>query len=309
MRLNFQTVRKGKGEIATMGKFRLIALIPPFFLDCVVAIGLLISTEDKKPEFKAVATGFLYGNFIEKVSDKESRYNVFLVTNRHAFTTLDPKMKTIYIRFNPEIATTPAKDYPLSVQNPEGGVDWFIHPCSDVDVAVIPMNTPLLRKEGMRFSYFQSDSHVADRVKANELGISEGDGIFVLGFPMGIIGNERNFTVVRQGSIARIRDFWAGSSKEFLADTFIFPGNSGGPVVTKPEILGIEGTKSIQSSYLIGMVTSFIPYHDTAISVQTKRPRITFEENSGLATIVPIDFVKETVREFLLPPKERKKGC
>ena len=47
-----------------------------------------------------------------------------------------------------------------------------------------------------------------------------------------------------------------GANKEFLVDAFVFPGNSGGPVVSKPEALAITGTKSQDYAYLIGIVVS-----------------------------------------------------
>src|SRR5205814_3445547 len=138
-----------------------------------------------------------------------------------------------------------------------------------------------LLEQGIRFSYFRSETHVADRSKALELGISEGDGVYSLGFPMGLVGGERNFVIVRQGAIARIRDALAGTTKEFLIDAAIFPGNSGGPVVTRPELASIQGTKAQNAAYLVGLVKAYIPYQDAAISLQTRRPRIVFEENSG----------------------------
>ena len=51
--------------------------------------------------------------------------------------------------------------------------------------------------------------------------------------------------------------------------------------------------ESIRRSLLLGIVSSYIPYADVAVSRQTGRPRITFEENSGLAKVVPIDMAKE----------------
>jgi hypothetical protein len=36
-----------------------------------------------------------------------------------------------------------------------------------------------------------------------------------------------------------------------------------------------------------------------AVSAQTGRPRVSFEENSGLASVVPVDFVREMVDEFV----------
>jgi S1-C subfamily serine protease len=104
---------------------------------------------------------------------------------------------------------------------------------------------------------------------------------------------------VRSGCIARIRDALAASSKELLIDAPIFPGNSGGPVVTKPEEVAIQGTKAVGSAYLIGMVTSYVPYRDVAVSAQTGAVRIVFEENSGLASVLPMDYVVEAIQTRL----------
>ena len=105
------------------------------------------------------------------------------------------------------------------------------------------------------------------------------------GFPMGQVGKERNYTIVRHGSLARVRDAIVGSSESFLVDTLIFPGNSGGPVVIRPEALAVGGTKATQKALLIGIVAGYLPYRDVAVSQQTKRARVIFEENSGLAVV------------------------
>ena len=154
----------------------------------------------------------------------------------------------------------------------------------------------LLREHRIKFSWFNSDDHAVTCAAAKELGITEGDGVFVLGFPMGLVGGDRNFVIVRQGTIARIRDTLAGGSKECLVDVSVFPGNSGGPVVTRPELAAIQGTKPLLASHLLGMVKAYIPYRDVAISTQTKRPRIIFEENSGLTAVIPVDFIRERSR-------------
>ena len=83
---------------------------------------------------------------------------------------------------------------------------------------------------------------------------------------------------------------------ELLADAFVFPGNSGGPALYRPPIK-VKGdsltSPFINEERLVGLVSSFLPYFDTAVSQQTKRPRIVFEENSGLARIVPADAIIE----------------
>ena len=53
----------------------------------------------------------------------------------------------------------------------------------------------------------------------------------MLGYPMGLVSQKRQFAICRGGCIARIRDFYAGQAKDFLIDAAVFPGNSGGPVV------------------------------------------------------------------------------
>jgi S1-C subfamily serine protease len=283
----------GGGQKNATESFR--AFIPPFFLDCVVAIGK--DTGGGRKQW--VASGFLYGELLEQLPQPVEqapqtgkKYQVYVVTNRHVIQGTN----LIYLRFNPE-AAEPAREYPIALRNPDGSFTGAVHPDPKVDVAVIPINALVLRQEGIRFSFFQSDSHVADRVKANELGITEGDGIFTLGFPLGLVGGQRNFVIVRQGSIARIRDALVGSRKEFLVDAFIFPGNSGGPVVIKPEAGAISGTKPQGAAYLIGVIRGYVPYREEAVSTQTNQTRIIFEENSGLAAVVPIDFVKETIQE------------
>ncbi len=267
-----------------------MALIPPFFLDCVVAIGF--SRDGQKPAYQA--TGFLYGHFLKEEDDKQKSYRVFLVTNRHVFD----QEEQAFLRFNPE-GGAPAREFAVRLLDKSGKATWFAHDDASVDVAVIGINGQRLRDEGIRFGLFESDAHTASRNKATELGISEGDGVFLLGFPMGLVGESRNVVVVRQGAIARIRDCLESNSRDFLIDCAVFPGNSGGPVVTRPEITSIQGTKSVNAAYLLGIVASYLPYQDVAISQQTRRPRVIFEENSGLASVFPMDCIESVVRKAL----------
>ncbi len=81
-----------------------------------------------------------------------------------------------------------------------------------------------------------------------------------------------------------------------MVDATVFPGNSGGPVILCPAALAIQGTKPISKADLIGVVKSYVPYSDLAVSSQTRKPRIMFEENSGLAAVEGVDAILETVR-------------
>jgi S1-C subfamily serine protease len=274
---------------------------------------ILITGADGKPAaqrgpFVPIASGFLYGQFRDKVSDTQSTYGVYLVTNHHVWADIERIEKqqieqvsktvavretpTMFLRFNPKV-TGPAQHFSLPIHNPDAKMEWVQD--ETADLAITPIVPNVLDKAGIQYSFFCSDLNIADKAKATEIGLTEGDGVYVLGFPMGLVGGERNFVIARQGVLARIRDYLAGTTVGFLIDALIFPGNSGGPVVTRPDQTYIVGTKKQDSAYVVGVVKAYIPYQDVGISQQTGRPRITFEENSGLAEVIPMDAVRKLI--------------
>jgi hypothetical protein len=100
---------------------------------------------------------------------------------------------------------------------------------------------------------------------------------------------------VRQGAIARIRDYLELAAKSFLLDCPAFPGNSGGPVVLKQERYAVEGTTPIPASYLIGVVQSYITYGKEAVIAQPPPTPVLFDENTGLTNVVPVQYLIELV--------------
>src|SRR5688572_30582680 len=123
-----------------------MALIPPFFLDCVVAIGF--PKTGSGPQW--AASGFLYAEF-KSEDDQGKHYRMYLVTNRHVF---DGKSLAM-LRFNPE-AAEPAREYPLPLEDAQGVKQWFTHSDPAVDVAVTPINAKKLRADGIRIGAFRS---------------------------------------------------------------------------------------------------------------------------------------------------------
>jgi hypothetical protein len=202
-----------------------------------------------------------------------------------------------YIRVNPKERKAP-KDYQLELKNNTGQL-WFAHPDPAVDVAVFPGSVDFLGEQGMKIEFFPNDQVAAGRAKLSDLGVAEGDFIYVLGFPMGLVGEERNLAIVRQGILARVSDALANPNHNYLIDAFIFPGSSGGPVILKPELAHIGKAKSIPSPFLIGLVKEYLTYQEVAVSAQTRKPRIVFEENSGLGEVIPIDRVQECIEACL----------
>ena len=277
-----------------------MALIPPLFFDCVVSLGI----KNGEGKIDWIGTGTIIARFNHKNDDGTSNYHFFIATNKHVLEGLD----ALIVRFNSKSdESKPSEDFGLTLKNEKGNLIWEGHSDDDIDLAVININPSILNEKGMEFFGFRSDMDILTIERMKEIGLSEGDFVYVLGFPMGIVGIEKKYVISRSGIIARIKDLFEGSGKEFIVDAFVFPGNSGGPVLCKPEVLSVTNTKSYDRSGLIGIVQSFIPYFDVAKSEQTKRARVIFEENSGLTSVIPTDFILETIENWLKKNKSTSK--
>ncbi len=265
-----------------------MALIPSQFLDSVVAIG----KDDGKGGVFWMGTGFLFGYRFPNIQYDNANYSIFLVSNKHVINGNE----YIYLRFNPQ-GGKPAQNHKLNIVF-EGKNLSKCHPDKGVDVAIVSIPQAyidnLVKNDVTPYFFaFDNDSYKIDDLKKQE--VTEGDSVFALGYPMSIVGNTRQYVILRGGIIARIHDMLEGYSRDYIIDASIFPGNSGGPVILKPEITHLSGTKPQIKSRLIGLVKSFIYYKDVAISHQTGRERVIFEENSGLTMVEPVDHIIETI--------------
>ena len=219
-------------------------------------------------------------------------YSLYLVTNRHVLAN----HQKIDVRFNALKSSDLVKEVSIGLKDNNGNELWVSHSDPVIDISVVHLNPKWLEEHGLQSSFFANDLHAADRAKMKDLGLSVGDQVFVLGFPMGITGTpQRSYVIARHGCIARVSDVLEGATKMFLIDAFVFPGNSGGPVVSAATPIALQGTKPQTRAHLIGVVRSYLPYTDIALSQQTGQPRMVSQENSGLAEVIPIDYVNETI--------------
>lgn len=254
-----------------------MSLIDRSFLDYVVALGIPDPGENKSVRY--VATGFLYGQFSHKDEAGNPRYYPYLVTNRHV---IDGPGELL-VRLNGREEAT--------LWHPD---PWITHPDPTVDVAVAPLH--VAENEEFR-RWFLSDHNMYSRPDLERVGFMEGDEVYTMGFPLGLIGEQRNYVIVRQGIVARIRDWYDGHSDTILIDAQVYPGNSGGPVIAKPTMYSYTETRPYPK--LIGMVSGYVPYQEFARSDQTGNVVSVSTQNSGLAKVVPIDKVSETIAHTL----------
>ena len=130
-----------------------------------------------------------------------------------------------------------------------------------------------------------------------------GASVFIPGFPMGLRSPEHYDPIVRSGTVALIKN------NQIIVDAFVFPGNSGSPVLYVP-LIKVDNV-TLHSSFLneerlIGLVSSYIPYNDVAYSKQTNRPRVVFEENSGLCEVIPVEEIINLLNSSELLKEEKK---
>lgn len=264
-----------------------MSMLPRGYLDTTVAIENA-QADANGSRYRTVGTGFFLAlDYGDRTAAGGPTYRLFMVTNRHVLEGRDD----LLIRVNKHGGA--AQRFQLPLRGAEGRT-WATHPDENVDIAVVLINARVLGEQGIDFNYFRP-SDIAYVATMQELSIGPGEELFVLGFPMGISGVERNYVVARSGMIARFDDEILATSRGFLIDASIFPGNSGGPVIVKPTSESLAGASPIGRAYLIGAVRSYLPYEEVAYSLQTERPtpRMVFTENSGLADVIPIDCVKE----------------
>lgn len=220
---------------------------------------------DEKSKSKPIATGFLVscGKYAS------------LITCRHV-----AQMKNLWIRYSakPSMPFTMVRAPIDSIE--KFGVTWCFHPDPNIDLAT-------------RISYTPDDTDVF-AIPISLFGdydeTVEGDDIFFMGFPLGITGETRVTPVVRSGIISLKKE-----NHTYLIDANAFPGSSGSPVFLKPSMIDWK-TMTLSKPTppkLIGVVHSALTYTDYAISPQTKRPRITFEENAALAEVYSIEIIKQ----------------
>lgn len=245
------------------------------WLKCIISIEVVKKNKQdsaKKEEHIPIGTGFLIespGNHYILITAKHVIFDEEegKIRNNLSYRLNDKKGQSILI------TEEQLKKYPLGSwfwPSNGGFACRFIVVSKTSDIACIP------REEFLGYKFVQA-----------------GAPILLLGFPMGLRSKEYALPIVRSGTIAR------SDSKTIIVDTYIYPGNSGGPILYIPNIKisgGLLKSALVNKEKLVGLAIKYIPYIDTAVSLQTKRARITFEENSGLCIAIPTDIISSFLK-------------
>lgn len=258
-----------------------MSIIPNFFLNSIVALGINEPTH-------WIGTGFIVGR--KELTDPTlSTY--YIITNKHVIQN----QTYIYVRFN-SLGDSFVKDYRIELYDAAKTPLFSMHPNVSTDIIAIQIVPQTLINDKSIWSAFDLSDHALTLKQMKTTGVEEGSLVYALGFPLGKVDIIKT-PICRLGCISRIADAFIKENEypTFLVDAQVFPGNSGGPIVSRPEPLSIQGTPANNSANLIGILSQYIPYRETLYSQQTGMPRMVQEENSGLTIVHPVDRIKEVV--------------
>lgn len=272
-----------------------MAIIPSFFMDAVVSLGICLPNNEKF----WVGTGFLVGR---KEESNAGQSTVYIITNKHVVNN----QKALYVRFGND-GSSGVKDLPMSLVDDSGMRLFSAHEHPEVDIVAIQIIPRVIIDNHLRLNFFDLADHALSLKQMKDTGVDEGSLVYALGFPMNLVDNSVKAPICRLGCISRVEDTFENPQKatKFLVDAQTFPGNSGGPIVSRPEHISIDGTPYNTSANLIGIVSAYIPYREVLYSRQTGRDRMIQEENSGLTIVHPVDRIKEVVESEYVRAKAK----
>lgn len=246
----------------------------------IVFLGQFEEKNDKK-QIQINATGFLVR--IKKVCHLVTAKHVVMEVKDNKFTgkLIDQNMHAFFNMKNGNI-----RSRSISWIRQQYNTNWIFHETENVDVAIIPFPIELATDD---------IKVIPDNLFLDTKRLFELYDIFFLSFQPGIKLENRVTPIIRSGTISLINN-----DKTFYIDASAFPGNSGSPVFLKPSPIrfdagGIGIGRDKLGGKFIGIIGEYLPYREVAISAQTGRPRVIFEENTGLSKVWSVSFINEII--------------
>lgn len=281
-----------------------MAIIPEKHIESITPIG--IYSDDEHTNIAWLASGFFVGRFEGIDSNNQERYTVYLVTNKHVISDL----KEIVVQFNTKSGTT---THLFSLYDKLGNPLYSGHPDNDVDIVALNVVIEPEIDDCSILCFFALNNESLDTSSMRIYGVAEGSFIYTIGYPVGIdhklVTDIHKCPTCRFGCISRIEHLYHSPKqfKFYLIDSQVYPGNSGSPVISRPEFISIQGTPSYSNSALLGIIKGHLDYQDVLVSRQTKQNRMITTENSGLAIVFPVEDIIDTVeiertRALGIPP-------
>jgi len=240
--------------------------------------------------------------FLGKFEEKEARINAtgFLVKIKNVYHLVTAKHVVMEVKNNKFTGKLKDEDMVVFFNMKNGNIrsrsissvkkkyntNWIFHKNDDVDIAIMPFSID---------SKTDDIKVIPDDLFLDTKRLFELYDIFFLSYQPGIKADKKINPIIRKGTISLIN-----SDHTFYIDASSFPGNSGSPVFLKPSPIrfdanGISLGGDPLGGKFIGIIGEYLPYQEVAISVQTRRPRVIFEENTGISKVWSVSFINEII--------------
>ncbi len=166
------------------------------------------------------------------------------------------------------------------------GIDWVMTKDETSDVALIPFGLNQAEDDVLR---------IPPEIWKPVGQLLETTDLFFLAYQPGTLPAQNVAPVIRAGMVSRLND-----DRTFYMDGPAFPGNSGSPVFIRPSPARFleSGTALGQDPLafgFVGLVGEYVTYQDVAISPQTGRTRVLFEENTGITRVWSTDHMRQLI--------------
>ena len=255
-------------------------LIPKNFINYVVPIG--VRTHET---IQWIATGF----FLTKLFNNKKKL-LFFVTNKHVFDNLSSAVIRVKVKNTEELREFDLGSFANGVSN------FFVH--SNIDIAVALVNKAFITDNNLQVSAFDIDIIGSSSDLLYKV-FDEGLPVYTLGYPTGWVITDSNTPICRSGCLARIDKNEIAKTKSFLLDIPAFPGSSGGPVITKSELIVENGDDKLSRSVLLGIIHSYKDFQEPIVDKISQKIIGIRLENSGLSLAYPTEIILEVIDQLI----------
>ena len=193
-----------------------------------------------------------------------ARFRYVMITAKHVLDGIRGDTATLNLRRRNNSEWQRVR-YPIKIRD-AGQALWT--ELDDVDVAVMYVNLP----QGVQVPII-STSLLADDEMLSQFEVNPGEDLTCLGYPFGAESNRAGFPILRSGKIASYPLLPTASTKTFLFDFEIFPGNSGGPVYLSSNNRTYAGRMHTGETvhFIVGIVTQQL---SATLSPERGSPRV-----------------------------------
>lgn len=215
--------------------------------------GLTTLIECGSKQFKSQGSGFYYNVMSPKNPEVEGGQwraieGTYLITNHHVALPRINECEVIpdYFVFNlREIINNKVEWVPISLNQADLKQRMLLHQNTNVDVVAIKVDDliiDIIRNNPNR-KFIIGGSLSNDNLPSNSpLNIDVTSDIIVASYPRGFYDITNKFPIVKSGIISSGWGLHFNNNPVFLIDAQLFPGSSGGLVISKPtNIAMIEG--------------------------------------------------------------------